>query len=46
MDGDDTDDEDNDDINVEDNDTLNVELNSKGYIERGIVLSAERYNIV
>ena len=43
MDADDSDDEDNDeDSVVEDDDTLNAELNSKGYIERGIVLSAER----
>ena len=43
MDGDDSNGEDNDDDNVmEDDDTLNAELNSKGYIERGIVLSAER----
>ena len=43
MDADDSDDDNNDeDSVVEDDDTLNAELNSKGYIERGTVLSAER----
>ena len=42
MDGDDSEDEDNDINVVEDNDTLDVKLNSKGYIDRGPVLSAER----